>query len=178
MMAPYLRPVDTKEFHDVCEKYSVTPFHVEEYCINRYRHKTTGAIIYLENHCECGQKDKCDMCYDFSVIELAHHPFHQRCRVCERLERFMQAQAEYWFRFKDTIINDPQYKYEFITQRDWSTIFGGLPRIQHDELELIMDTPASFLRETLYQNPRDKREKERRRRQRKRSGNNTQRKQE
>ena len=94
------RPVETIEFYDVCRKYDVTPFHVEEFCINRYKHKETGEIYYIENHCQCAVNDRCDICFDFEILELYHNPNHYKCRVCARLEKFYMAQCEFWYRYK------------------------------------------------------------------------------
>lgn len=146
------RPVDTVEFYDVCKKYDVTPFHVEEFCINRYKHKDTGEIYYIENHCQCAVNDRCDVCFDFAILELYHNPNHYKCRVCARLERFYMAQCEFWYRYKDTITKNPKNEYEFVVQRDWSTPFGGLPEVLFDDLELLLDTPQKVIKNMeLYQ---------------------------
>ena len=142
-----IRPVDSLEFHQICHKYNVSPFLVEEYCINRYKHKITGEIYLLENHCMCSVEDRCDVCLPFEVLELAHNPNHSRCRVCARLQKYLMAQMEFWFVYKDTILSNPVHKYEFVSQRDWSTAFGGLPDTRYNELELMLDTPQRLLRE-------------------------------
>lgn len=154
--ATSLRPVDTVEFLAICRKYDVKPFLVEEYSINRYRHKATGAIYLIENHCHCANPERCDQCYEFPVLELSHHPFHARCKVCARMKKYLLAQSEFWFRYKDSIIGKEEYKYEFINQRDWSTAFGGAPKMEYEELELILDTPQKILRELLYGDKKQK----------------------
>ena len=147
-----IRPVDSLEFHQICNKYNVSPFLVEEYCINRYRHKGTGMIYLLENHCMCSNEEKCPVCLPFEILELSHNPDHSRCRICARLWNYLACQMEFWYRYRDTILSNPDHDYEFVSQRDWSTGFSGLPNTIYNELELILDTPQQILRE--YHFPR------------------------
>ena len=123
---------DLEEIYDqLCEKFSIKKDKFKTYCINKYKHKETNEIYYLENRCQCNEKDHCDLCFDFWILDIFDHR-HPDCNKCKILKKYYLAQKELIERYSFLI---PEKSFTF--QKHYSEIFGGQCNLTYDELEVV-----------------------------------------
>ena len=86
-----------KGINNICEKYQLSPKNFKVFCINKY--KKDKITLYIENNCQCGYFDLCDICEDYWKMEIDHILYKDHdndCKLCKFLERYYIAQAEFF----------------------------------------------------------------------------------
>ena len=125
----------------ICMKYGLNGMYFRKYCINKFQHKQSKNIFYIQNECQCGEFGWCDICEDFWKWEWDHYyaDHKEDCGICNRLKRYYIAQAEFFARYSH-LIPDNEDINDFNIQKTFSSIFGGKTGLHFEKVKPIVET--------------------------------------
>ena len=120
----------------ICRKHNVRPKKLRIFCLNKYSDKKTGTIFYLNNTCQCSDFPACNTCEDYWRWEWDHPTPHSTCVHCNYLKKYYEAQKDLYTNYGDLIPKEPDDENSFSFQKKFSVVFGGLPKVQFEELSI------------------------------------------
>ena len=124
-----------KEENKLCLKFDIKEGSLHKYCINRFRHKTTGATYFVNTKCmDYGDSE-------YWITDLSQHDHSDEkttCWKCLKLERVYKAQ-KLFLEHCSQLLKDQTVRSVFRHQISASSLFGGFPKVLFQDLIFIND---------------------------------------
>ena len=135
---PWLASLMLERFNNlldtISKKRSVERLDILSFNINQYFDPVSRTYFFMHSKIECDYFE-CDKCSSYKWNTTGHCKNHKSikdCKYCTYMERVYIAQAEIFFKHKRLIPDNMPFDcsveiYNFKHQKEFSTIFGGIP---------------------------------------------------
>ena len=129
-----------KEENKLCLKFELEEGALHKYCINRFKHRTSGKIYYLcANSMNYGDSE-------YWISDMLKHDDHQSeqsCWRCLMLARVFKAQRLF-LEYCTELLKDGSIRSVFRDHLAASSLFGGFPKILFEDLIFINDWKSDW----------------------------------